>query len=282
MDEDNIVLTINPLNVSANLNEGQAYNSSEETAAIYSCKWEGCSSSFLYLSELVSHVSNSHVGLKKDVYTCEWADCPRKGAPQNTRSTLIAHIREKPYVCKYQGCRRTFSRADALSKHQKQHLGVDISEVKVQEPEQKHSLHEVVATGVKYADYLGSRFFTKLTKDLQYDGEIGKRPDNKHGKKRLQQKVEEYASSDEDMIQVNIIAPQIVPETKIIDVETDDELKTLSTKQKYFAYKMRLIHCLSEKDMLTESLSLLEQERYQLELENFQYVDKLMHEIYDK
>lgn len=89
------------------------------------CGWEGCSKKFVVLKQLVEHLSEDHVGFKKEAYCCRWVDCPRANNAQASRFALISHIRshtgEKPYTCPAPGCPREFTRSDSLNKHVKTH-----------------------------------------------------------------------------------------------------------------------------------------------------------------
>lgn len=88
------------------------------------CEWSDCKEWFLDLSDLVTHL-NEHIGFKKGEYSCEWAGCNRKGVSQTSRFSLIAHVRshtgERPFDCPIPECDKSFTRSDALAKHQKQH-----------------------------------------------------------------------------------------------------------------------------------------------------------------
>ncbi|KAF9427674.1 hypothetical protein BGZ94_004417 [Podila epigama] len=54
------------------------------------CRWKGCDKVLSTVEDLVIHLSDEHVGWKKDSYTCEWQECDK-----------------------------SFSRSDAMAKHLK-------------------------------------------------------------------------------------------------------------------------------------------------------------------
>ncbi|KAG0035337.1 hypothetical protein BGZ81_009833 [Podila clonocystis] len=93
------------------------------------CRWKDCGKILSSVEELVLHVSDEHIGWKKDSYSCEWQGCTRKANAQTTRFALISHMRShtkhKPYDCPVPECDKSFSRSDAMAKHLKcQHSDV--------------------------------------------------------------------------------------------------------------------------------------------------------------
>ncbi|KAI0237016.1 hypothetical protein L0F63_000722 [Massospora cicadina] len=85
------------------------------------CGWDNCGRKFNVLKNLVTHLSDDHVGFKKERYSCRWVDCPRSHSTQSSRFALISHLRshtgEKPYTCPAPSCSREFTRSDSLNKH---------------------------------------------------------------------------------------------------------------------------------------------------------------------
>ncbi|KAF1814251.1 hypothetical protein P152DRAFT_456480 [Eremomyces bilateralis CBS 781.70] len=86
------------------------------------CKWDGCPAGDLgNMDNLVRHIHNDHIQAKQKKYSCEWADCPRKGITHASAYALRAHMRshtrEKPFYCTLPECDRAFTRSDALAKH---------------------------------------------------------------------------------------------------------------------------------------------------------------------
>lgn len=95
------------------------------------CRWicEGstteCGTHFDSTKLLNDHVVNDHVGLRKNSYTCRWADCERCLRPftqrQKIHRHLITHTRHKPHVCPQ--CGNAFSEALVLQQHSRVHSG---------------------------------------------------------------------------------------------------------------------------------------------------------------
>ncbi|KAG1845146.1 hypothetical protein F4604DRAFT_210568 [Suillus subluteus] len=85
------------------------------------CLWDDCGVIFSHLPSLIEHIHNTHIGVHKSNYTCEWATCNRRGLAQTSRFALISHIRshtgEKPFICSRPECDKSFTRSDALAKH---------------------------------------------------------------------------------------------------------------------------------------------------------------------
>ncbi|KAI9652915.1 MAG: hypothetical protein M1821_007762 [Bathelium mastoideum] len=86
------------------------------------CKWEGCDAGDLKnMDNLVQHIHDSHIGAKRQRYSCEWGDCARKGTAHASgyalRAHMRSHTREKPFYCLLPECDRSFTRSDALAKH---------------------------------------------------------------------------------------------------------------------------------------------------------------------
>ncbi|PWN43628.1 hypothetical protein IE81DRAFT_322283 [Ceraceosorus guamensis] len=89
------------------------------------CNWQGCGETFHSLVPFVEHIHNTHIGINKNKYACEWIGCGRRGKAQTSRFALISHIRshtgEKPFVCPSLECDKSFTRSDALHKHMRVH-----------------------------------------------------------------------------------------------------------------------------------------------------------------
>lgn len=72
------------------------------------CRWEGCLAGDLGdMDSLVQHIHDSHIGTRKQKYSCEWEDCGRKGMTHASGYALRAHVRshtrEKPFYCSLPG-----------------------------------------------------------------------------------------------------------------------------------------------------------------------------------
>ncbi|KAL8695748.1 MAG: hypothetical protein Q9224_003191 [Gallowayella concinna] len=86
------------------------------------CRWEGCPAGDLSnMDELVKHIHDDHVGQRQKKYVCQWVGCGRQGSEHASGYALKAHTRshtkEKPFICELPECDRSFTRSDALAKH---------------------------------------------------------------------------------------------------------------------------------------------------------------------
>lgn len=75
---------------------------------VTACRWEGCDAGDLgNMDELVLHIHNDHIGSRQKKYSCEWADCNRKGQTHASgyalRAHMRSHTREKPFFCSLPG-----------------------------------------------------------------------------------------------------------------------------------------------------------------------------------
>ena len=96
-----------------------------------------------------------HIGVHKSNYTCEWATCSRRGIQQASRFALISHIRahtgEKPFLCNG-GCGKTFTRKDALKRHQVCFLVIQkrIPFLRLSSHSSSKDVERLMTTGLEY------------------------------------------------------------------------------------------------------------------------------------
>ena len=72
------------------------------------CRWDGCDAGDLaHMDALVHHIHQDHIGSRQKKYSCEWADCNRKGQTHASgyalRAHMRSHTREKPFYCSLPG-----------------------------------------------------------------------------------------------------------------------------------------------------------------------------------
>ena len=75
---------------------------------VTACKWDGCEAGDLSnMDLLVQHLHDEHIQARQKKYSCEWADCSRKGIPHASgyalRAHMRSHTREKPFYCSLPG-----------------------------------------------------------------------------------------------------------------------------------------------------------------------------------
>ena len=75
---------------------------------VTACKWDGCAAGDLgNMDLLVQHLHEEHIHARQKKYSCEWADCSRKGIPHASgyalRAHMRSHTREKPFYCSLPG-----------------------------------------------------------------------------------------------------------------------------------------------------------------------------------
>ncbi|KAI8907710.1 hypothetical protein DFJ77DRAFT_434441 [Powellomyces hirtus] len=107
---------------------GEDEEEEEGEATEYRCQWTDCDHLFNSVDDLVSHVSELHIGAGKANYTCLWKGCTREQRPFTKRHKIHNHLRihtgERPFQCPVADCGKKFSRQDGLNTHIKTHSNI--------------------------------------------------------------------------------------------------------------------------------------------------------------
>lgn len=79
----------------------------EHAEQVTICRWDGCNIDLGNMDDLVKHIHDEHIGIRRSRYICEWDDCSRKGMAHASGYALRAHMRshtkEKPFYCTLPG-----------------------------------------------------------------------------------------------------------------------------------------------------------------------------------
>ncbi|KAG6891218.1 hypothetical protein C0995_008470 [Termitomyces sp. Mi166 len=90
---------------------------------VFKCRWRSCERSFAGNESLTQHLNSDHIGSGKAYYECFWDDCNRSGKAATLQQHMRRHTQEKPYICDYPGCGKTFAITGALTIHKRIHNG---------------------------------------------------------------------------------------------------------------------------------------------------------------
>ncbi|CAD5221320.1 unnamed protein product [Bursaphelenchus xylophilus] len=89
------------------------------------CGWGACEHIAQSIRELKQHVDQVHLP-RLITYKCEWSNCLRR-EPFKAMYMLSLHLRrhtgERPHVCTFPFCSRSYSRLENLRTHLRQHNG---------------------------------------------------------------------------------------------------------------------------------------------------------------
>ncbi|KAK9456006.1 hypothetical protein V1511DRAFT_486918 [Dipodascopsis uninucleata] len=108
-----------------------------ETVKQHQCLWTTddtvCGEIFDTAQALSEHVSNMHVGSRKQTYVCYWKGCDRSCRPFHQRQKIIRHLQihtqNRPYVCEV--CGKRFAEQIVLTQHLRVHSGEKPHECKI-------------------------------------------------------------------------------------------------------------------------------------------------------
>lgn len=107
-------------------------SATEPEPTVHTCRWitdngngPECGLTFDTTQALNQHVVDTHIGSRKNEYTCHWSGCDRHQRPfaqrQKIYRHLITHTKNKPFQCEI--CGSSFSEALVLKQHMRVHSG---------------------------------------------------------------------------------------------------------------------------------------------------------------